>query len=728
MGEKLTIQATVSNYVGRLPFLQRAATRILRGGASVFLFHRILPQDEECYNAEMATSKEAFTSFLDWLGEAYRVLPLDLVATRRGQAMDRDRPLCALTFDDGWLDNFTHAFPLLQERRFPATIFLAVRFIGTSRRFWQERLWACLQKLKNSDVRLPVLEQCFRQFPWFPPNPTLPRSYRTLMRFLMTRPSEDAEEFVQSLEEFANLTAVTGRSFLNWEEVQTMQRAGIAFGSHTLHHSLLTNAAPRLSEVEICRSREELSERLGADVTAFAYPWGRSNRLSRRQVEGSGYSFAVTATGGLIDSSTSPWLVPRIAVNSSVLLGQNQLFAPKKVLFSFAKGVVRSSLFSGVPKDTTSNTDRIRIAFIIDLIDGWHGGTESQLHALIRTLDSCYFDPELICIFPFSSLPLDSFPCRVHFLCGERSRPPALARLLRLVRLLRRIRPHVVQTYFPEANTLGIYAAWLANTPAIVGTSRNTTDRKKASNRFMGRLAGKLADCWQCNSRAAWAYEHENTDISANKLEILPNAVDLNRFSFCDESQRNRMRLHLGLDPRTPIIVSVANFRPVKDLATLVNAAWHVHQKLPNACFLLVGDGPMLDEMQQQVHRLNLQDVVKLVGGKSDVTPYLAAADIGVLTSLSEGSSNSLLEYMAIGLPPVVSKIPANLELVEGLFFTPGDARDLADKLISLSEDAAFAKQLSKRHKQMISQFAPDAFLRRAEGFYARLLPDISEG
>ena len=127
MGEKFTLQATVSNYVGRLPFVQRATMRILRGGASVFLFHRILPQEEECYNAEMATSKEAFTSFLDWLGEAYRVLPLDLVVTRRGEAMDRDRPLCALTFDDGWLDNFTHAFPLLQERRFPATIFLPDR-------------------------------------------------------------------------------------------------------------------------------------------------------------------------------------------------------------------------------------------------------------------------------------------------------------------------------------------------------------------------------------------------------------------------------------------------------------------------------------------------------------------------------------------------------------------------------------------------------------------------
>jgi glycosyltransferase involved in cell wall biosynthesis len=114
---------------------------------------------------------------------------------------------------------------------------------------------------------------------------------------------------------------------------------------------------------------------------------------------------------------------------------------------------------------------------------------------------------------------------------------------------------------------------------------------------------------------------------------------------------------------------------------------------------------------------------VRLVGGCADVIPYIASADIGVLTSRSEGSSNALLEYMALGLPPVVSDIPPNRELLEGLFFTPGDAQDLAEKVLRLLENRSLATQLSERHRQFVSQFDTEHFLRRAEGFYNQLTP-----
>src|SRR5882757_2897320 len=109
MVEQSKFRSTVANYLGRLPFVDMAARRILGAGSSVFMFHRVLPEGEECYDAGMATSKEAFGEILDWLTESFEVISLDELVNRRVEASDLNRPACAITFDDGWVDNFVHA-------------------------------------------------------------------------------------------------------------------------------------------------------------------------------------------------------------------------------------------------------------------------------------------------------------------------------------------------------------------------------------------------------------------------------------------------------------------------------------------------------------------------------------------------------------------------------------------------------------------------------------------
>jgi glycosyltransferase involved in cell wall biosynthesis/peptidoglycan/xylan/chitin deacetylase (PgdA/CDA1 family) len=719
------IRSRLAQSLARLPLMDVMARRILRAGASVFMFHRIIPKGEDCYEPEMVTSKEAFADFLDWLNENYRVVPLDLLVTLRRKSIDRKKPICAITFDDGWRDNFIHAFPLLRARDLPATIFLPVRFIGTNRHFWQERLWFCIREMKEVHSTVDILEETVRRFPWFVPDQRITNSYGSLKNFLMTRSSEEAEEFVEELASKVELDRMSDRAFINWEEVRVMQESGISYGSHTLNHVLLTNATPRTMNIEICRSRQELAERLKTEVSGFSYPWGSSNAVSRLQVENSGYAFAVTTKTELVSERTNPWMIPRFALSSNVLGGGTQAFEQRKTVLSFAKGIFKTRLLNRETKKVPLKPERTRIAFIIDQIDGWKGGTESQLHTLIRQLDREYFEPELICIFPFSNVPLESFPCRVHFVCPvEGSRSYALARMFRMAKLLWKLKPHLVQTYFPEGNTLGLCSAWLVSVSLIVGTTRNCGPTKR-SHKMMLYLARRVAHRWQCNSRAIWKAERERHGMPSSKIEISPNAIDLARFSPIEPDLRNVIRHKLGLTTPGPVIVSVANLRPVKDLVTLIRAARHVTDQLPNARFLVVGEGPLYDQLQQQIRESELTGAVMLVGGQVDVVPYLASADIGVLTSLSEGSSNSLIEYMAMGIPPVVSDIPPNRELVEGMFFIPGDALDLASKLIDLWNDPVQARRLSARHRKAVSNCSLDAFTRRAEGFYNRLLTEI---
>jgi L-malate glycosyltransferase len=185
--------------------------------------------------------------------------------------------------------------------------------------------------------------------------------------------------------------------------------------------------------------------------------------------------------------------------------------------------------------------------------------------------------------------------------------------------------------------------------------------------------------------------------------------------------ERRKVRRELGLHENAPICVSVANLYKVKGLETLIQSVTHLRVEFPSLQFLVVGDGQQREELQNLATQLAVSENVKFVGRQADVRPFLAAADFGVLTSHSEGSSNSVLEYMAMGLPSVVSDIDANREVVDGLFFAPGNAKDLAGKLKLLLQDASLCSQLRSQYKQTIGQFSVERFALRAESFYSKL-------
>jgi len=688
-------------------------------GAPIFMFHRVLPEGETCYASEMITSKELFQAFLDWVGNHYRVVALKDLAISHEKLKNGKKPPCAITFDDGWSDVFLHAFPALRERKMPATVFLPVRFIGTTRRFWQDRLWLLLRAPGDRADLATKLRCAALRIPWCPPLGDEILDFNSLTRLLRSRSSLEATEFVDRLEEAVGAPTLTSeRAFVNWDEVRTMQSDGMSFGSHTLSHTFLTHCDPQSAQREVEESRHELQDALGGPVAGFSYPWGATNAWIREGVKNAGYEFAVTTRTSLVRGGINSFLLPRLALSSAFMRGPKNQFAPRRLSFYIARTALGRAPSRARAAGMPFPGQRLRIAFVIDSINSWEdGGTEKQLQKLIEALDRRYFEPELYFLRPSSGLGPDDFPCPVHVATLKRSR---LSILWGLVRVLRERHPDLVQCFFRDGILYGTVAAFLARAPMIVSGIRNAGHWVSKRDRLALGMINRLTDAWQCNSRTAFEFLRTVQGLPQDRVEILPNGLDLSGYAPPTKEQRQAARRGLGLPEASPVCISVANLFPVKDPQTLVEAAASVHRSLPDAQFLLVGEGPLRDSLTARIRRAGLADAVRLVGAQSDLRPYLMAADVGLLTSRSESSSNSVLEYMAMGLPAVLSDIPANRELVDDVFFESGNADALAGKILDLWNNPALRAQLGQEYRRRVTQFSLDHLAHRAQAYYMK--------
>jgi glycosyltransferase involved in cell wall biosynthesis/peptidoglycan/xylan/chitin deacetylase (PgdA/CDA1 family) len=708
-----------------VPSLQKVIDRVAQPGSPIFAFHRVLPDAAGCFRSGMIITSRVFAAFLDWLSSRYQAIPLVELARLRRQRSVGGKPYCALTFDDGWRDNFLHAFPILRERQLPATVFLPVRFIGTNRRFWQERLWFVMRGFNSASELHEAVDQAVRSLPWCRRLTPGQLTFEFVRQLLLDRPTGEGEEFVNRLSELAGCNVESNiPSFMNWDEVQAMQGAGITFGSHTLNHTLLTRADPATAWQEIEGSRRELADRLGLAPESIAYPWGAWGPYTREQVKAAGYEIGLSSERRLVDDSFDRLLLPRIELCDSSVCATEQVFHAGKSSLLMARsawGLGRHA--AQAASNGHCPRPRIRIGFVIDSIDSWEdGGTEQQLLKLIGALDRSYFDPELYFLRPSLHVKSADLPCLVNVAGSwpevKWYRPGTL---INLIRFFRDRRPHIVQTFFRDATYYGALAATLAGVPITVVSVRNAGYWKRYRDRLPLMVISRVATHWQCNSRSvAEALESED-HIRPERIEVLPNAIDLEKFTPASPQERLAARQQLGLPFDAPVFVSVANLRPVKDLSTLIAAARRVQEDLPSAQFLLVGDGPLRQSLEAEVARSCLGEQVRFLGVIRDVRPCLAAADIGLLTSRSEASSNSVIEYMAMGLPSVLSDIPGNRDLVDQVFFEPSNAGDLAAKILALWSNPELRFRIGQRYRRRAGRFTPEALAQRLQGYYLAL-------
>ena len=373
---------------------------------------------------------------------------------------------------------------------------------------------------------------------------------------------------------------------------------------------------------------------------------------------------------------------------------------------------------------TKLGKSRRRVFFLVDSLAV--GGSETQAVELARRLSRNH-EVVLGCLRAEGPLRerLQNSPVKVvefHPKGGIDSLHGAY-QLLRLATFLRKGRFDVVHTHDLWSNLMGVPAAKLARVPVVISSQRDLSHLPwySAKRRSWLRRIQRLSDIVVVNAEAIREQLIGADDLPAEKLRVIHNGVDVDMFAAVSRSRD-------GSSDRKKSVVLVGNMgSDVKGHRDLIAAAPTVIREFPDVHFVFVGDGTLREEFEAQVRELGIEESFAFLGRRGDVPEILASSDIGVLPSRAEGLPNALLEYMAAGLPVVVSNVGGNGEVVKdgvsGLLVPAGDPSRLADALLHYLRDPDFAHRLGNNGRERVRQeFSFESLVDRVEALYTEQL------
>jgi L-malate glycosyltransferase len=368
-----------------------------------------------------------------------------------------------------------------------------------------------------------------------------------------------------------------------------------------------------------------------------------------------------------------------------------------------------------------------KIIFVIDeMASITAGGTERQLLQLVELASAAGLSPEILVFRNTKWLTPEVAGCPVHYRNLEKLFDPrGIRELVNIARWMRSQRFDILQTFFADANVIGPLLGKAAGIPYILTSRRNLNYSMTPGRLVAQRLANRLTTGIVANCEAVRKAVTLSEKPDPNKIHVVYNGIDLRSFTPCPTTH-SKIRSELGVTPHEVLIGCVSAVRSIKGVHHLVGAATQVLPKASNARFCVVGDGEDLAELRKITDSDEL--LAKRffwVGAREDVKPYLRAFDIAVLPSLSEGFSNSILEYMAMGLPVVATDVGGNREALEdgaGILVPPGDEPALAQALEHLLASPTERMSMSFRAAERVRRWDLEVALHENASYYAQLL------
>lgn len=352
------------------------------------------------------------------------------------------------------------------------------------------------------------------------------------------------------------------------------------------------------------------------------------------------------------------------------------------------------------------------------------GGAEMLTANVIRRLDRRRFLPEVCCLKELGALGeelADEIPVH-HGLLANKYDLRVWPRLTRLLRS-RRI-DAVITVGAGDKMFWGRLAARRVGVPVILSALHSTGWPDGVSR--LNRMLTPITDSFIAVANSHARFLIVSAGFPECKVAAIPNGVDTGRFAPIANIER--VRAELGIGKTDPVVGIVAALRPEKNHELFLEMVRRVGNQLPEARFLIVGDGPCGDDLKRRSNDLRLSQNVIFLGSRNDVPRLLAAMDIFALTSHIEANPVSILEAMSVGRPVVATNVGSIHEAVSdgrtGFLVPPGDADQLAERVLRLFREPQLYGRMSQAAREtVIDRWSIDATVRG----YERLIESIFE-
>jgi glycosyltransferase involved in cell wall biosynthesis len=369
---------------------------------------------------------------------------------------------------------------------------------------------------------------------------------------------------------------------------------------------------------------------------------------------------------------------------------------------------------------------------VLQLIDSFdQGGSERQAVQLTRLLHaSGAYKVHVACLNDRGVLKSDleqiGFRTIPEFPLTSFLNANTVKQINRFAALLKNLKIDVLHTHDFYTNIFGMTAGAFAGVPARIASRRESSKRashKRLVERGAYRLAGAVvANCESVREQLI------AEGVPENKIVTVYNGINLERFSPRSNFDREKALATFEIPASTSFrfVGIVANLRPVKDHQTFLRAMQLVQRQVPEAAFLIAGEGELLGALSDLSKELGIADRTFFLGQCRVTEDVLALSEVCVLSSTSEGFSNSILEYMAAGRPVVVTDVGGAREVVNdetGYLVPAGDYEAMAKHVTFLLQDAKRARWMGEKARDLVvDRFSSARQLEQIESLYRKLL------
>jgi len=348
---------------------------------------------------------------------------------------------------------------------------------------------------------------------------------------------------------------------------------------------------------------------------------------------------------------------------------------------------------------------RLRIAQVVLSLE--MGGLEVLVFQLAKALTEAGHDCVIFCLDAPGILAAEARKSGIEVVVLNRRQAIVdFSVLLELHKQFRQGGFNIVHTHNIEAMFYGAVAASFSKKTSVIHTQHGIPTpfgfkqriRAKFSTLFIDRLIGVSKD-------VSSYLQRKHLGATRHQIGTVLNGIDTLRFKP-DPDLKLQSREAMSISVSGFVLICVARLSEVKNHKRLLTIFNETRKEFPDTTLLLVGDGPMREEIKKTITDLDLGKQVRLLGEVLDVKSLLAAADVFVLASDSEGISVSILEAMSTGLVPVVTQVGGNSEIVSngnnGYCIPKEDIEGFSASLVSLARDPDMREKFSSRARKSV--------------------------